>query len=123
MKASAKKMLGHVGTSGGRGTKNQKATIKMLPGHVARVRVRCGKSNCRCADGERHVAYYHVWHFGGQRRREYIRFGDVAETKAACAARRRVRAVSRAGRAEWRTILNRLRELFAPLDGSGGTNL
>ena len=33
----------------------------MLPGHVARVRVRCGKVNCRCARGERHVAHYHVW--------------------------------------------------------------
>jgi hypothetical protein len=107
-------MLG-AGASRAGATKNQKAAIKMLPGHVARVRVRCGKLNCHCARGTRHVAYYHVWYFGGRRRREYVRLADVEETKAACAARRRARAISRAGRAEWRATLSRARDLFAAI--------
>jgi len=35
--------------------KNENSAIKMLSGFVASVRVRCGKSNCRCSRGVRHL--------------------------------------------------------------------
>ena len=40
--------------------KTQTSAIKMLPGFIARVRVRCGKPNCRCATdpSARHGPYF-----------------------------------------------------------------
>jgi hypothetical protein len=94
------------------GTKNQKATIKMLPGHVARVRVRCGKPNCRCAHGARHVAHYHVWRSDGVRFRRYVRRSEVETTRAACAAHRELQTELRIGRGQYRMILALAREVL-----------
>ncbi len=93
-------------------TKNQKATIKMLPGHVARVRVRCGKPNCRCSRGARHVAHYRVWHSDGARYRQYVKLSDVEATRAACEEYRQPQAELRVGRARYRIILAYVREVF-----------
>lgn len=100
-----------------RATENPKATIKidLEPGHVAQVRVRCGKPNCKCMHGQRHIAHYHVWRCDGVRYRRYVRRADVDNVRAACAAHRALQIDLRAGRAQYRRVLARARELFRNL--------
>lgn len=93
-------------------TENENSAIKMLPGFIARVRVRCGKPNCRCNRGARHLAYYHVTYSRGFRFRKYVRRDQVADTRAACKAYRDLQDQLRAGRAEYRRTLARMRELI-----------
>jgi len=89
----------------------------MLAGYIASVRVRCGKSNCRCTRGTRHVAYYHVSYSDGLRSRKYVRRDQLAEVLAACEAHRVLQAQLRAGRAEYKQLLAETRKL-AKLLGS-----
>lgn len=93
-------------------TKTQNPAIKMLPGFIASVRVRCGKLNCRCSRGTRHTAYYHVTYSRGVRFRKYVRRDQVAATRAACTAYRDLQVQLRAGRAEYKRSLARMRELI-----------
>ena len=87
--------------------KLENSAIKMLPGFVARVKIRCGKSNCRCSRGARHMAYYHV--------RRYVRRDQVSQLREACEAHRELQARLRAGRGEYRRTLARARELLRML--------
>jgi len=89
----------------------------MLPGYVATVRIRCGKPNCRCTRGDRHVAYYHVTYYSGVRSRKYVRRDQLPEVLAACEAHRVLQAQLRAGRAEYKQLLAQTRKL-AKLIGS-----
>jgi hypothetical protein len=95
-------------------TKNQKGTTKidLIPGHVERRRVRCGKANCRCARGQFHAAHYHVWKSGGVRYQRFVRRADVPAMLAACDEYRRLQAQLRAGRAEFKRTLAAFRALF-----------
>lgn len=95
--------------------KNQKAATKMLPGHVQRRRVRCGKPNCKCARGKLHTAHYHVWHSAGGRAQRYVPRAEVEEVRRACDANRARRAELRAGHAAYRHLLARLRGLAGGL--------
>src|SRR5688572_1083429 len=95
-----------------RKTRNQDSAIKMLPGFITRVQVRCGKSNCRCNRGIRHTAYYHVTYNSGIRIRKYVRRDHVANVRAACEAHRELQRQLRVGRAEYRRILARARDLL-----------
>jgi hypothetical protein len=97
--------------------KSEDPAIKMLPGFVAIVRIRCGKSNCRCSRGDRHVAHYHVSYHSGVRSRKYVRRAQLAEVLAACEAHRVLQAQLRAGRAEYKQLLAQTRNL-AKLIGS-----
>lgn len=90
--------------------KNQIPAIKIHSGFIARVHIRCGKSNCRCTGGKRHLAHYHVTYSGGVRFRRYIRREFVAEARDACQAHRTLQAQLRAGRAEYKHTLARVRE-------------
>jgi hypothetical protein len=92
-------------------TKNQNPAIKMLPGFIASVRVRCGKLNCRCSRGARHLAYYHVTYSRGLRTRKYVRRDQLTEVLAACEAHRHLQAQLRAGRAEYKQLLAQTRNL------------
>jgi hypothetical protein len=92
--------------------KTHNSAIKMLPGFIASVRVRCGKPNCRCSRGARHRAYYHVTYSRGFRLRKYVRRDEVAEARAACKAYRDLQAQLRGGRAEYKRTLARMRELI-----------
>lgn len=83
----------------------------MLPGFVATVRIRCGKRNCRCTNGERHIAHYLVSYLGGVRFRKYVRRDQVGEVLAACEAHRELQAQLRAGRAEYKELLAQTRNL------------
>lgn len=97
--------------------KNQNSAIKTLRGFVATVRVRCGKSNCRCARGDRHTAYYIVSYMSGVRFRKYLRRDQLAEVRAACKAHRDLQAQLRAGRAEYKELLAQTRKLAKLLTG------
>jgi hypothetical protein len=92
--------------------KNEDPAIKMvLPGHVTTVRIRCGKQNCRCTRGDRHVANYHVTYSSGARFRRYVRNDDVAQVREACQAHRDLQVQLRAGRAEYKESLAQTRKL------------
>lgn len=60
-------------------------TAKVLPktgdeiqnGGVYVQRVRCGKSNCKCARGETHSAYYFFTRRNGKLIKTYVRKADV----------------------------------------------
>ena len=93
-------------------TQTHNSAIKMLPGFIASVRIRCGKSNCRCSRGARHLAYYHVTYSRGVRFRKYVRRAQLADVLAACEAHRELQAELRAGRAEYKRTLARMRELI-----------
>lgn len=70
----------------------------MLQGHVQERRVTCGKINCRCAAGEKHTAYYHVWHENGERHQRYIRRSEVQYYVEACESNRQQRTAFANGR-------------------------
>lgn len=95
-------------------TKNKSGSsaIKILPGFIARVRVRCGKPNCRCATGARHTAYYRVTYSRGVRIREYVRRNEVDEVRAACETHRALQAQLRGGRARYKDLLAQARSLI-----------
>jgi hypothetical protein len=95
--------------------KNEHSAIKMLPGFIASVKLRCGKSNCRCSRGNRHVGYYHVTYSSGVRLRRYVRRDQVSKLREACEAHRALQAQLRAGRAEYKKTLGRARELVIML--------
>jgi len=87
----------------------------LLNGHIQKRRVRCGKFNCKCAKGELHTAFYHVWHEGGRRFQRYVRRSQVENIRNACNLHRELQTKLRAGRAEYKQILFRARELFSRL--------
>lgn len=96
--------------------KSQNPTIKTLPGHVATVRITCGKPNCRCAHGDRHTAHYHVTYCDGVRVRKYVRRGELEQMREACQAHRDLQAQLRAGRAEYKELLAHARKLVKLFD-------
>ncbi len=87
----------------------------LLNGHIQKRHVRCGKPNCKCAKGEPHTAYYHVWHEDGRRFQRYVRRVQVENVRNACDLHRELQTKLRAGRAEHKQILFRARELFSRL--------
>ena len=91
--------------------KIENPAIKILPGFVATVRIRCGKANCRCARGARHVAHYHVMYYSGVRSRKYVRRNQLAEVFEACEVHRELQAQLRAGRAKYKELLAEARKL------------
>jgi len=90
--------------------KSENPAIKMLPGFIASVRVRCGKSNCHCTRGNRHLAHYHVIYSGGLRFRRYVRHDQVGQVRDACQAHRDLQSQLREGRAEYKRMLASARE-------------
>jgi len=87
----------------------------LLNGHLQKRRVRCGKTNCKCAKGEPHTAFYHVWHTDGRRYQKYVRRSQVDEVRRACQAYRELQIKLRFGRVEHKQILARARELLRRL--------
>ena len=62
---------------------------KMLPGSVCAQRVKCGRPNCRCAQGRPHGPYfYRFYREGGRLTKRYVRQADVEEVRAQINARR-----------------------------------
>ena len=107
----AKKMLEST-ANGNAKIRNENSAIKMLPGFVAKVRVRCGKANCRCARGNLHLAHYHVTHNRSIRCRKYVRRDQLAEVIQACEAHRELQIQLRAGRERYKEMLAQTRKVI-----------
>jgi hypothetical protein len=60
-------------------TKNMlpKTANEIANGGVYSQRVRCGKSNCKCARGEKHIGYYFFERINGKLFKTYVRKVDV----------------------------------------------
>lgn len=84
---------------------------KTLPGVVCAQRVRCGKPGCRCAHGQRHLAFYRFWREAGWLRKCYVRRADLAAVRAACEARQRERRELSESLRHWRKLVAVVREV------------
>ncbi len=85
---------------------------ELLNGHLQKRRVRCGKQNCKCAKGEPHTAFYHVWHCNGRRYQKYVRRSQVDNVRRACQTYRELQIKLRFGRIEHKQLLARARALI-----------
>jgi hypothetical protein len=85
---------------------------ELLNGHIQKRRIKCGKPNCKCANGERHTAYYHVWDADGRRYQKYVRKSDIEIIRHKCEQYRQLQNKLRAGRIEYKQILTRTREIY-----------
>lgn len=67
-----------------------KTVSHKLPGTVHEQYIRCGKPNCRCAQGQLHGPYYYrFWRDRrGRLHKDYVRKADLEAVRAACEARR-----------------------------------
>ena len=92
---------------------NSATKIKLELGHIEQRNVRCGKLNCKCARGQRHTAFYHVWMCDGVRYRRYVRRANVAEVKQACDAHRELQSELRMGRRKYQSLLRQAREILS----------
>ncbi len=73
---------------------NEKKIAKTLPkiGPICEQFIRCGKLNCRCAQGKLHGPYFYMFYrFGGRLRKVYIKRQYVDLCKEAYEAKRRNR--------------------------------
>lgn len=93
-------------------TKTGAESSRLMCGFIEERRVRCGKKNCKCARGEKHISFYHVWYADGQRVRRYIRRADVEEMRAACLNYRLLQQQIRANRIYHKQLFARARALF-----------
>jgi len=85
---------------------------KTLPGAVCVQWRRCGKRNCRCADGRPHGPYhYRFWREQGRLRKQYVPRVHVLETAAACEERRRQHQARQLGMAQLRELRQAMRHL------------
>jgi hypothetical protein len=92
-------------------TKSPEPLPKTLPGVVCAQRVRCGKPGCRCARGQRHLAFYRFWREGGRLRKCYVRRADLASVRAASEVRQRERRELADGWQQWRKLVTVVREV------------
>lgn len=96
-------------------TKSEKVLPKtagqITNGGIYAQRVRCGKSNCRCARGEFHQTYYFFTRRNGKLMKFYIRKSELAEffqiVKQAASARKWHRQIDK----EATKIIRRLRQI------------
>jgi hypothetical protein len=73
------------------GTRGQ-SVPRMVRGSVVVQRRRCGRPNCRCADGELHEATVLSYSQGGRNRTLMLAAGQVAAVRAAVARYRAAQA-------------------------------
>lgn len=58
-----------------------------LEGEVCEQFIRCGKSGCRCRDGQLHGPYfYRIWRQGARVRKVYVKAAELDTVRAACEA-------------------------------------
>jgi hypothetical protein len=88
----------------------QETLPKTLPGVVCVQWVRCGKPNCRCARGRRHLAYYRFWREGGRLCKRYVPHADLERVRAACAFRREALRLLIQSWERWRQLVCKVRE-------------
>ncbi len=89
-----------------------------MPGTVHAQYVRCGKSNCKCADGELHGAYYyHFVRVGGRLKKCYLKADEIKRVQKACLLRqqqqRKRRTTIISNWQDLREIRSELREIMS----------
>lgn len=94
-------------------TKTENLLPKMIAGSVHAQYVKCGKSDCRCAGGELHGAYfYHFVRVSGKLRKRYIKASSIEQMQNACSARQ---MLEKSRREDDRDSWKQLRELRAKI--------
>jgi len=85
---------------------------KILPGTVHEQWVRCGRSNCRCADGQLHGPYfYRFWREKGRLRKQYVKPDAVDDVRRSCQNRQQSHEQINAAWGVWQQLLERIREV------------
>jgi hypothetical protein len=70
--------------------------FESLPGEVCAQYIRCGKSGCRCEQGQRHGPYYYrIWREGDQVHKVYVKRSELGMVRQACASYRLQRQLLR----------------------------
>jgi hypothetical protein len=64
---------------------------EVLAASLSRTHKVCGKPNCKCTRGDKHVVYQLSWTENGKRRSAHIRAGELAKIQAAVARYRHLR--------------------------------
>lgn len=73
--------------------------------------IRCGRSNCKCADGSLHGPYYYrVWMVQGVRYKTYVKKAEFDRINSGIEAFRAQRREQQQADAELRTMLREIRE-------------
>jgi len=97
-------------------TKTADLLGKISVGTVHRQFKKCGKPNCKCVRGERHLSFYHFVRVDGKFKAHYLRKSEVAEVRHACLIRQKdrktMRMFSRMSWKRFREFRNDLRELI-----------
>ena len=63
----------------------------VLPASLSKTKKVCGKPNCKCARGDKHVVYQLSWTEDGKRRSTHIRADELSEIRAAVGRYRHLR--------------------------------
>ncbi len=93
-------------------TKTAEMLPKNLPAALCPQYVRCGKSGCKCANGELHGPYFYCfWREDGRLRKAYVRKSDVERVRDLCQANRRIRQTINIDFELWRNLQIELREV------------
>ena len=97
----------------------------VLAASLSKTRKVCGKPNCKCARGDKHVVYQLSWTENGRRRSTHIRADELAGVRAAVEHYRQLRQcraellkLAAQGAALMDALVAALR--VAPPDKSGG---
>lgn len=94
-------------------TKPEKQRGDFLPGLVREEWKRCGKPNCRCANGDPHGPYYRrQWRAGGKLHSEYVSASEVGDVRERCAAWQELRRKIREGHQSWAQVMRQGRALW-----------
>ena len=89
-----------------------RTSTKMLPGCIVTLRPRCGRPNCRCANGKPHGPYFaRIWRERGQKQSVYVKREEVHLVRAQCETYREWRRALAAGRREYQRLIAVLREV------------
>lgn len=93
--------------------RERKDTPKLLRGTLFTLRRRCGKANCRCAEGEAHESPALAYPEGGRTKTLSLTHADLDQVRAALeryeSARSTLDAAAHAGIVELRASLRRSR--------------
>lgn len=105
-----------------RNTKNSKRFPKIpsegiLPGSIHATYARCGKSNCKCAQGEPHGPYYHRYYRIGSRiGKEYIPLSQLDDFRSACDRHRELQSDLRANNQRYNELMSQFKTMLKELD-------
>ena len=88
---------------------------ELTPGKATRLLVRCGKKNCRCASGQKHVAHFLYLARGGPLRRIWIPKTDLTRLTERSGRYRRFRTARAQLNKTFHQLLTHLDELEAAL--------